>query len=83
MDPHHNSADLDINPDLIEEARDLDIDVARVAERAIFHAVRRQRSEVERQETERKWKEENAEAFAWANEYFEKHGFPFPQYRRY
>lgn len=69
--------------DLVEQARQMNIDPAVVAERALFHRIREQRSEEEREELTRKFQEENAEAFKWANEYFEKHGFPFPQYRRY
>lgn len=37
----------------------------------------------QREEEERLWKIENAEAIRSMNAYFEEHGFPFPQYRRY
>ena len=37
----------------------------------------------QREEEERLWKIESAEAIRSMNAYFEEHGFPFPQYRRY
>lgn len=41
------------------------------------------KSPAEREEEDRKWQIENAEAIRSMNAYFEEHGFPFPQYRRY
>ena len=41
------------------------------------------KSPAEREEEERIWQLENAEAIRSMNAYFEEHGFPFPQYRRY
>jgi len=41
------------------------------------------KSPAEREEEERRWQIENAEAIRSMNAYFEEHGFPFPQYRRY
>lgn len=74
---------LSLDAELLKEARDLNIDPARVAERALFHKIREQRSDAERAEMDRKWNEENADAIASLNAHFEEHGFPFPQYRRY
>ena len=81
MPPNKNS--LAIDSDLLHQARNLDIDVAAVAERALFHEIRRRRTGAEQQESDKKWKEENADSIAWSNRYLEEHGFPFPQYRRY
>jgi post-segregation antitoxin (ccd killing protein) len=74
---------LDINSEILDQARDLNIDASAVAERALFHKIREQRSERERAEMDRRWNEENAEAIASLNAHFEEHGFPFPQYRHY
>jgi post-segregation antitoxin (ccd killing protein) len=46
-------------------------------------AERLAKSPAEREEEERIWQRENAEAIRSMNAYFEEHGFPFPQYRRY
>ncbi|CAN7410001.1 type II toxin-antitoxin system CcdA family antitoxin [Rhizobium sp. LjRoot254] len=72
-----------VDSGLLDEARHLGIDASTVAERALLQEIRRRRSPAEHEEATRKWKEENAEAIASSNRYFEEHGFPFPQYRRY
>lgn len=72
-----------IRADLVDQMHKMNIDPAAVAERALFHKIIERRSPEEQQELARKFQEENAEAFEWANEYFEKNGFPFPQYGRY
>jgi antitoxin CcdA len=74
---------LSVDAELLEQARNLNIDAAMVVERALFHKIREQRSDAERAEMDHKWREDNAEAIASLNAYFEEHGFPFPQYRRY
>ena len=74
---------LAVNSELVDQARDLNIDASAVAERALFHEIRQRRTKAESDEAARKWREDNAEAIAWSNNYFEEHGFPFPQYRRY
>jgi antitoxin CcdA len=83
MSAERKAANLTVDAELVEQARSLNIDAAAVAERALFHKIREQRSAAEQAEMDRKWKEENAEAIASLNAYFEEHGFPFPQYRRY
>jgi len=83
MSAERKAANLSVDAELVEQARSLNIDPSQVAERAIFHKIREQRSEAERADMNRKWNEENAEAIASLNAYFEEHGFPFPQYRRY
>lgn len=74
---------LAIDSELADQARDLNIDASAVAELALAHEIHQKRTQVERDEAARKWQEENAEAIAWSNKYFEDHGFPFPQYRLY
>ena len=81
MPPNKNS--LAIDSELLHQARNLDIDASAVAEGALFHEIRRRRPSAEQQESEKKWKEENAGSIAWSNRYFEEHGFPFPLHRRY
>ena len=41
------------------------------------------KSATEREEESRAWQIENADAIRSMNAYFEEHGFPFPQFRRY
>lgn len=83
MSAERKAESLSVDAELVEQVRNLNIDPAKVAERALFHKIREQRSEAEQAEMNSKWNEENAEAIASLNAYFEEHGFPFPQYRRY
>ena len=76
---HH----VEVNPELLAEARRMEIDAADVAERALMQEIQAERRKLDGNEAARKWQEENAEAIAWSNQRFEEHGFPFPQYRRY
>jgi len=46
-------------------------------------AERQAKSPTEREEEERKWKLENAEAIRSMNAYFEEHGLPLEKYRRF
>jgi antitoxin CcdA len=46
-----------------------------------FRAARAKRSPAEREELERLWQEENAEAIRSSNEWVEKHGLPLEKYR--
>ncbi|MBL0371205.1 type II toxin-antitoxin system CcdA family antitoxin [Rhizobium sp. KVB221] len=66
-------ANLSIDSGLLEEAKQLKINISRAAEQGVLDAVRKER--------ERVWKLENAEAIASLNEHFEKEGLPFPEYR--
>ena len=73
---------VEINPELLAEARRMNIDAAGVAERALIQEIKAKQQPTE-DENARKWREENAEAIEWSNRRFEERGFPFPQYRRY
>jgi antitoxin CcdA len=74
---------LSLDADLVEEARNRNINAALVAERALAQKINEQRSETERAELKRRFQEENAEAFAAANAYVEKHGIPLAKYRQF
>ena len=67
------AANLSIDADLLAEAKALSVNISRAAEAGIAEAVRK--------EKERAWKEENSEAIAQNNRYFEEHGLPFAEYR--
>jgi antitoxin CcdA len=83
MPVQRNAVNLSLNAELVEEARNLDIDVQAVAEQALFRKIREQRTEVERAEMKRKFQEENAEAFTYSNEYVERNGLPLARYRQF
>jgi antitoxin CcdA len=83
MRPDHTAANLSVDAELLEQARRLDIDVQRVAERALFLQIRERRSKVEHESLARKWKEENSDAFAYSNEYVERNGLPLARYRQF
>ncbi|KQW32053.1 post-segregation antitoxin CcdA [Rhizobium sp. Root274] len=60
---------------LLQEARDLKLDLSRAATDGIARAVKA--------EKERLWKIENAEAMKASNDYVEKHGLPLAKYRMF
>jgi len=68
-------ASVSVDAALLSDARDLDIDVSRVAEKGLAAAVKAER--------ERRWRLENAEAIRAENEYIEKHGLPLAKYRQF
>ena len=66
---------LSIEATVIREARDLGVNMSRVAEMAIVEAARLERN--------RRWKEENREALeAYARE-IEREGLPLARYRSF
>lgn len=69
------ATNLSINAHLVEEARALGLNLSEMAERGIAEAVQA--------EKERRWKEENAEAFRQHNEWVEKNGLPLEAYRTF
>lgn len=69
------SANLTINTGLLEEARGLQVNLSRAAERGIEAAVKAER--------ERRWKEENREAIESSNRWVEEHGLPLAKYRQF
>jgi antitoxin CcdA len=73
--PVRKAANLSLDNVLVEQARELKINISRAAEEGITHAIKAER--------ERLWRLENAEAIRLENEYVEKHGLPFAQYRKF
>lgn len=69
------SANLSIDEKVIAEARAYDINISRAAEEGIARATKA--------EKERRWKEENAEAFVASNDYMKRHGIPLAEFRKF
>ena len=69
------STNLSLDARLIAEAKNLDINISRVAEQGIAKAVSTEKS--------RRWKEENREALESSNRYVEEHGLPLAKYRMF
>ena len=69
------STNLSLDARLVAEAKNLDINISRVAEEGIAEAVR--------QEKERLWKIENREAIEAWNDYVERNGLPLAKYRQF
>ncbi len=64
---------IEIDERLLQEARDLELDLSRAATDGIARAIKA--------EKERRWKIENAEAIKADNDYVAKHGLPLAKYR--
>jgi antitoxin CcdA len=64
---------LSLDPELVETARQLGVDISRAAEEGIAL----------RAEAARRWREENAEGIRQMNAYVEKHGLPLAKYRMF
>lgn len=69
------SANLLLDTKIVADARELGINISRAAEKGLLSEIKAER--------ERRWREENAEAIAAANEYVEKHGLPLAKYRQF
>ncbi len=65
---------LSIDAGLLNDAKELEVNVSRAAEEGIAKAVADEKA--------RRWLEEK-EARESTNEYFEKHGLPLAEYRRF
>jgi antitoxin CcdA len=68
-------ADLSLDAALIDEARELHIDLSQAAEAGIAAAVRRERA--------RLWQEQNAAALESSNAYLERHGLPLRRFQQF
>ena len=66
--PTRKATNLSIDPDLLDEAKALGINVSRAAETGLREAVRAAKSEA--------WLRENAEAIAGWNAWVEENGLP-------
>lgn len=71
--PQRKATNLSLDQTLIAEAKDLELNVSRIAEEAITAAVRAEKN--------RRWKEENREAMEAWNEWTRKNGLPLEKYR--
>ncbi|MGV1871077.1 type II toxin-antitoxin system CcdA family antitoxin [Agrobacterium rosae] len=69
------AANLSVDSVLVEQARELKINISRAAEDGITYAIKSER--------ERLWRLENAEAIRLSNNYVEKHGLPLAQYHKF
>jgi antitoxin CcdA len=69
------STNLSLDARLIAEAKNLDINISRVAEQGIAQAVAEEKA--------RLWKIENREALESWNKYVEEHGLPLAKYRQF
>lgn len=73
--PFRRAANLSIDSELLDAAKELEVNVSRAAEAGIEGAVRKARGE--------KWLEENREALESSNKYVRKHGLPLAKYRMF
>ena len=69
------ATNVSISARLLEEARALDINVSRAAERGLAAALAERRAAL--------WVEENRGALESSNAYVERHGLPLAKYREF
>jgi antitoxin CcdA len=69
------STSLTLDRRLLDEARELGVNVSRAAEDGVSRAVRAARA--------RRWQEENAAAIADYNAFIEAHGVPLADFRKF
>ncbi|WP_372859298.1 type II toxin-antitoxin system CcdA family antitoxin [Sphingobium lactosutens] len=66
---------LSLDSALVEEARELGINLSRVCEEGLRREIAAERG--------KRWKEENAAGIAASNAYVEKYGLPLEKYRMF
>ncbi len=71
--PQRKATNLSLDQRVVAEAKELELNVSRIAEEAISDAVRAERN--------RRWKEENREALESWNEWVSENGLPLEKYR--
>jgi antitoxin CcdA len=69
------STSLTLNRELLDEARELGVNVSRAAEEGVAQAVRAGRA--------RRWREENAAAMDDYNRFIDAHGVPLSEFRKF
>lgn len=69
------STSLTLDRDLLDQARELGVNISRAAEAGLLAAVKA--------ECARRWKEDNAEAVAAYNKWIEENGVPLARYRKF
>lgn len=71
--PQRKATNLSLDQRVVAEAKELELNVSRIAEEAISDAVRAERN--------RRWKEENREALESWNEWVRVNGLPLEKHR--
>jgi antitoxin CcdA len=74
-DAPKRATNVSLNEALLSEARELQINVSKAAERGLAQAVMEKRAEL--------WLQENKAALDSSNEYIAKHGLPLARYRQF
>lgn len=69
------ATNVSLDAALIEQARDLDINISRACERGLAEQIAEARDE--------RWRRENAEAVASFNTYVERNGLPLARFRQF
>ncbi|HEY0115827.1 MAG TPA: type II toxin-antitoxin system CcdA family antitoxin [Allosphingosinicella sp.] len=67
------ATNVSLPADLVEQARDLDINISQACEKGLAAEVKKARED--------KWIEENWEAIQSSNAYIAEHGLPLAKYR--
>jgi len=73
--PPRKPTNVSLDSMMLEEARNLGINVSRACERGLAHEISEVRA--------RLWREENCEAVASSNVWVERHGLPLAKLRRF
>nr|WP_295464819.1 type II toxin-antitoxin system CcdA family antitoxin [Mesorhizobium sp.] len=71
--PQRKATNLSLDQRLVAEAKELELNVSRIAEQAITDAVRAEKN--------RRWKEENREALESWNDWVRENGLPLEKHR--
>jgi antitoxin CcdA len=72
--PIRRATDISLDQTLLQEAKELGVDISRAAEAGLREAVRQARAAA--------WRRENAEAIASSNAWIEAYGLPLAHYRQ-
>jgi antitoxin CcdA len=73
--PLRRATNVSLDQELVETARELDINLSRACEQGLAREIKATR--------EARWREENAEAIQAWNHYVEEHGVPLAKYRQF
>ncbi len=69
------AANLSVDADLLDEAKDMKINLSQTLEEALHKKIRAQQGE--------QWLKENREAIESSNKWVEEHGLPLAKYRQF
>jgi len=73
--PFRRPTNISLDSAMIEEAKELGINISRACEQGLAKQISEERG--------RRWLEENREAIASSNAWFEEHGLPLAKYRQF